>query len=209
MDGLNNSPDSDALIALAQKEYLPKCDFLIRSDQKLTGREIKYCPQPRVETQMGFYSPQDLHVERKDNKIVLTSGVATVTVQDPKFDEEIKHPHEFCAVHFGPRRTFIAMYGMSGGAFPLFCVDSQTGNMDWQAELWAWGHHVTLGGWMPDPDIMFAEAGNQIFVFGKSGGSYVEAFDIENGNPTLRFTPDHWWPNDSGLLARWRRNLRR
>jgi hypothetical protein len=209
MDGLSNSPNSDALIAAAQKKYLPQCDFLVQGNQKLNGREIGYCPQPRVDTKMGFYSPQNLHVERKDDKIVLTSGEATVTVQDSKFDEEMKHPHEFGAVHFGPQRTFIAMYEMSGGSFPLFCVDSQTGKMLWQTEIWAWGHHVTLGRWLPDPDMMFAETENQIFVFGKSCGTYVEAFDIENGNPTLRFTPDHYWPNDSDLLARWRRNLRR
>jgi hypothetical protein len=209
VDGLNNSPDREALMLGALKEYLQNSNLRAQLDSMLRGKWTSPNPQQFVETKIGYSSQQKIQVERKDDTIIFSSDSATVAVQDSGFNKDLNFQGRFCAVHFGPQRTFIALYGAGGSPFPLYCFDSQTGKLIWRTDVWGRGQCLILSGPHPFPDLIFAESRKEIVVFGKTlFCPYVEAFDIETGNPSFRFTPDHWCSDDTDYLASWRRNLR-
>jgi hypothetical protein len=92
-------------------------------------------------------------------------------------------------------RSFIAVCRPEGGRFSLLCLDSRTGKLLWEGEVWAFGTEnlvVTTGWWSHDALLVPAE--DTMIVFGWGGtGCYVEAFAARTGKAVFRFATNLWF----------------
>lgn len=93
------------------------------------------------------------------------------------------------------KRTYIAIYDISGDRGLLYALNRDTERVLWGKSSWA-------SGWIPQGgttgrawhNVHLRSAGGELFVFGTSSSDfYIEGYDAETGERRFRFGEFHLW----------------
>jgi hypothetical protein len=91
-----------------------------------------------------------------------------------------------------PSRCYVAVHGNWGYPYKLACVDRSSGEIRWISEVWGSWWDSTSG--HSHEWVELTEQGDQVVVFGASGGFNVEAFRIEDGANVFRVSNGYSGP---------------
>jgi hypothetical protein len=134
--------------------------------------------------------PDDTSMEARNDQVVLTVNGKSAAVPEAAFSR-LLHEIYFhrCVFAIGSGRIFMAFFDEDGGRFPLFCIDSQSGDLCWKADVWSDGceNHSFKCGPPPQHDVWMAVNDRAVGVFGDTGICYAEVFDSRSGANVLRF----------------------
>ena len=172
----------------AIEEYLPIAPFLHKERGWLL-----WTPQELARTELGEFAPVGTSLKRDGGDVLITQGTATLRLR-----QEILRRTDYCppllrccAARLGPQRSFLVLYSDEARPFPLICVDSRSGRLLWQAQVWG-------SGWQPfssgctHHELSIEVCDNRVALFGETGSCYLEAFDLATGACAFRFCSG-WW----------------
>jgi hypothetical protein len=201
---MEDSPAWKSLQTTAEKEYLPALKALNAS--KVKRGEVGEQSTTTKSTAGNSPTPGGAWIKRKKHKLIIHDGQAIVVMQVETLPEEMREflTHLNCSVHIGPRRSFIVFHG--GGYGEVFCVDSGSGKLLWQQDVWGTAYSFTCAGTAPFHYLTFLETNKQLILLGEGSSCFAEAFDLASGLPAFRFSTNLWWTANrtSGWSDWWR-----
>jgi hypothetical protein len=89
-----------------------------------------------------------------------------------------------------PKRCYVAVHGNAGYAYPLACIERDSGQVVWKSTVWAAWCGGTTG--IHFERVTVTQQDERIVVFGVSTtGAHVEAFRASDGKNLFRFSTYH------------------
>jgi hypothetical protein len=146
----------------------------------------------RHKTDFGMEVPLDTKISINDNKLNIQQNNLSLRIDRklmPTIDKGAFNIN--CTSSLKPDKSFIAFHIELGYSYPLYCIDSSTGDVIWKTIVWANSpafRSVGLSGPPRHHDIYFSITDKYVVVFGAGVPLYVEAFDIKNGKNIFRFS---------------------
>jgi hypothetical protein len=173
----------------AMRSFLPGADFV-----RVTDGMTAYLPRRRVKCDAGYRLRKGVTLTISDKKVVIIEEKNKLEVALSVFESLKKglEGHDTVEVMFKGNVAIIAIYDQFGSAFPLACVDFQSGELLWRTTVWAGG---TDGGPWFGPaghDVFLVSNRKSVGVFGETPGCYAEQFDLKTGKPLSRFSARLW-----------------
>jgi hypothetical protein len=89
-------------------------------------------------------------------------------------------------------RSYIAIYPLRAYSYRLLCLDPKTGDALWTVNVWGCRKGVSFGAPDFDHQVEIRRQGNNVLVYGKESGMYLEAFDVKTGANLFRFCTNYW-----------------
>jgi hypothetical protein len=175
----------------ALNPYLPVAKFLKADADSIGGFVTE--PEPLRPTGMDLKAVRGTSLTRRgaDATIAVRGEHASVRLNHRVVEKLREHYHlEAVAAAIGPRHSLLAFYDLLGTRFPLLCVDTKSGRVEWQAEVWALNFEA--GSTAPIHRLSMAVGDKAVGVFGEGGRCYLEIFDLTTGAPACRFCTDYW-----------------
>ena len=133
--------------------------------------------------------------ELVDERLVLTIGSQKLTVGKEVVETWKKGGlggGQF-DVHVKKERSYVAIYDDFGLAFPLYCIETDTGKLLWKGEVW--GQRLAASiftgvGYYHEVEL---EVGDERIAVWGAGlyGSYLECFDAKTGAVKFRFSTEY------------------
>jgi hypothetical protein len=186
-----------------ESRYQP---FLRRSQTTRQGKvyeDFVIIDPERLKSLYGMSISNDMCVKKWQDFVILSKGMATCRIRQELLIKHFGVPrspeawvYRGCDVYIGASRSYIALHEDSGGrTFPLICVDSPSGTLEWQADVWAAGaeHVPGLGGRSNMVPTIVLGKGTVAVFGGADGACYLETFDAANGGAQLRFATNNWF----------------
>lgn len=156
---------------------------------------------PLRRTSAGFLlngvAGRDADVVRNDNGLRLTARGRALQVPENSLSplwQAYTGRNARCSLYLGEKRSYVAFFSEWPRKYPIVCLETSSGRMLWQAEVWAHGDVVPLQfGTVPsDHRVELAAAEDVVASFGSDGARcYVEGFDAKTGAVRFRFSPDY------------------
>jgi outer membrane protein assembly factor BamB len=98
-------------------------------------------------------------------------------------------------------RYYLAVYGMMGDPYDLFCINRKSGKVVWKARPWANGgivdaaHVILVGGTLSATGLHLVDMvhqGDRLLVFGSwKYGVSIECFNSNDGANLFRFSTSY------------------
>lgn len=182
----------------AVREYLPLCPWLADPLRADAGP---------AKTDLGLYAPAGTSLKREGGRVAVTVGGKTVRIRGEVLrglrEAAADRSSATCAALLGRDRSFLAVYDEFGNQYRLVCVDSASGEVLWEAKVWALGQllGVKSGLWFQQVSLILNE--RAVVVLGQCvGHPYAEAFDVDKGTAVFRFASNYYWCPDEEHASR-------
>ncbi len=152
-------------------------------------------------TESGWSAPIGTEIRRSGEGMVVSQGNARIRLREPpaavKYDAVLVADEIRCIVLSTPAQWFLVTANERATWCFLTCVDSRDGTARWSVPVWCCHSNPDrppnyLSGVPPTHDVYLTATDRMVVVFGSKSGCYVEAFDIESGENTLRFSSNYW-----------------
>lgn len=137
-------------------------------------------------------------IERKDRSVLLKQSLLK-SLSD-KYQLGILH----CEVRFLDNSVYLTFFDPFGQSHPVVRIDGKTNQVDWIAEVWAFGmipdNYINVGS--ARVESLFVTTSDQrekMVVWGRGEfGNFVEQFDAATGKADFRFSTNYWhqWDED-------------
>ncbi len=141
--------------------------------------------------------PPHTSLRRKGGTVVARVGDESVELPSSLFEQAEKKWLTRCLIDIGGRVSIIVFYDHGSGVrFPIICVDSKSGRVNWRTESWGTGDEnlpPAGSGGSGHNYVEVKRRGNRLVLYGgATWGSYAEAFDIRTGQSLFRFSTNYW-----------------
>jgi hypothetical protein len=151
----------------------------------------------RIQSKFGLDIPKETELYENNNRVFVQSNNNTLQLA-PELFPKIKDFHGenlCCTVSIGTKYSFLAVHANKAISYPLYCIDSTSGNIIWKVEIWANYPCIIYRQSSGPPswhDIYFSVSDDLIGVFGNDGNQYCEAFSLKSGRSIFRFSTVAW-----------------
>jgi hypothetical protein len=182
--------DDQKLIDSSLKRYLPIAPFL----KDVDGSVMDVSP-PFSQTPLGIWIPPGTELKKHGKMITISVGANSVTVREELLDRLRKASSgDLLKAVLGPKHSYIALFSGSGQAFPLLCLESNSGRVIWEAETWGYGGENVkgVGTGITHHEIEIVVGDKKVALFGQGWGCYLEVFDRDTGANLCRFSTSYW-----------------
>lgn len=136
-------------------------------------------------------------IEVRDGRLIVEKTV--IPLQD-KFTKALRRAKARCGLSDGyfnvlvfDEKAFVVVWSTMPTKYPIFCLDSVSGKLLWESEVWARfpEGYSYFGNFLHVVELTANRT--TVGVFGISHATiYAEAFEIESGKSEFRFSPDLW-----------------
>lgn len=179
------------LLRAALKGYASIAPSVKRDDEGGTYRTL----DKREKNDLGLFTYGGTRIRAEDKTLAVTVGRDTIRIPADLL-ARAKKENPFARsfkVLIGPRLSIVALHDDAGDSFPLFCLDTRSGEEVWNAEAWGYGgDNVPLktGVWFHTVSLVMTD--KLVVLFEDGGGCSVEAFELATGRQAYRFTTNFW-----------------
>jgi len=133
--------------------------------------------------ELGFRLPAPLKIDQNGAKPVLRSGADSVMLPVQASKKNADHI-DAC---FTGDHCYLAVHGDHTVEYQLYCIERKSGNVAWQAQVWANGAF-----WGPEKiahRVAVVASDERVLVFGMADESaYIEDFAAKDGANLFRFS---------------------
>jgi hypothetical protein len=165
----------------------------------IIGDKVTGAPEYKA-SDVGISLPLGVTATRTDEGIRLLVDDAALDVGGKAFQMIKEAGGSTWSVLAERSRTVVACHDHRvAQKYRLFCIESESKRVKWSADVWGLGVE-NLGGisgsWWHSVELQ--AAGGRLYVFGAgSGGCYIEAFRMSDGECQLRFATNEWFANEA------------
>jgi hypothetical protein len=169
----------------------------------------------KVYADLALQIAPDIDVQVADKRVQFRQGPHTLVVDRGlltklRHDDNGSKPRRAmqCAIAMGSSRSYMAIYRDTEQSFYLGCIDTRSGELNWESMVWAAGATGPVGGggfgfpcdsqWQRVLDevghsgLYVVANETSVGVFGFRFGRFMEVFDPKDGRPVVRFETDFY-----------------
>jgi hypothetical protein len=139
--------------------------------------------------------PPPATVKVEKDEVVLTSGKQSIKIPKVEFDKGISDFDRDIptVILCGETLSFVARPAIRGYPYKFICVDSRTGQKQWEVLVWAVRTGPSTGASVVDP-VEIRRQGDTVIIYGSGTfGMYAEGFDAKTGKCQFRFCTCYWF----------------
>lgn len=178
-------------------QSLPKYGGVRFYTQDLLNLGLDPVGRAPIESVDVEFSEQGVQFSTSDHAAVtITKEMWSSENEDEISDIETTYSVDYCCAVASDRFLFLVFHDVVGGRATCLAFDA-SGELAWNSTCWACGSDNTAGSG-PSMNLIHNTAliNGVVYVAGVgTGGSYIDGFNVETGEPVFRFA-SNWWNCD-------------